>query len=260
VERSDLPPGYSIDAFHRGAFHLVQPDDGHRAGMDALVLAAAVPSAFTGRLVDLGAGAGAAGLAVLARCPQAHATLVELEPRMIEAARLTLGLGENAAIAGRAGILAADVELSGRERVAAGLADNAFDFAIMNPPFNAPEDRATRDDLRRSAHVMRDGLIEAWVRTAAAIVRPGGSVAIIARPVSLPAILAAFDGRLGGAEIVPIHPRPDAAAIRILVRGRRGSRAKLSLLPPLILHEAQGNALSPRADAIVNGTVGLFEP
>lgn len=260
MQRPDLPAGYSIDAFHRGAFHLVQPDDGHRSGMDALVLAAAVPSGFSGTLADLGAGAGAAGLAVLARCDRARATLVEREPRMTEAARLTLALGENAAIAGRADILAADVELAGRERVAAGLADNAFDFAIMNPPFNAPEDRVTQDDLRRSAHVMRTGLIEAWIRTAAALVRPGGHVAIIARPVSLPQILAAFGGRLGEAEIVPVHPRPEAAAIRVVVRGKRGSRAKLSLLAPLVLHESQGHALSPRADAIVNGTGGLFEP
>lgn len=257
--RSYLPAGYSIDAFHRGAFHLVQPDDGHRAGMDALVLAAVVPSAFAGTIADLGAGAGAAGLAVLARCKQARATLVEREPRMIAAARLTLDLAENAAIASRVELLSADVELAGRERVAAGLADNAFDFAIMNPPFNAPEDRATKDDLRRTAHVMRAGLIEAWIRTAAAIVRPGGSVAIIARPVSLPRILSAFEGRLGGAEIVPVHPRPDAAAIRVVVRGKRGSRAKLSLLPPLILHDAEGHALSARADGIVNGASGLFE-
>ena len=259
MEQSDLPAGYSIDAFHRGAFHLVQPDDGHRAGMDALVLAAAVPSVFAGTIADLGAGAGAAGLAVLARCGRARATLVEREPRMIEAARLTLDLAENAAIAGRADILAADVELAGRERLAAGLADNAFDFAIMNPPFNAPEDRATKDDLRRTAHVMRDGLVETWIRTAAAIVKPGGSVAIIARPVSLPHILSAFEGRLGGAEIVAVHPRPGAAAIRIVVRGKRGSRARLSLLPPLVLHEAVGHGLTARADGIVNGAIGLFE-
>ena len=124
MERPDLPAGYSIDAFHRGAFHLAQPDDGPRAGMDALVLAAAVPSDFAETLADLGAGAGAAGLAVLARCPQARATLVEREPRMIEAARLTLDLPENSAIAGRAQILAADVELAGREGVGGGRSAN----------------------------------------------------------------------------------------------------------------------------------------
>lgn len=258
MDRSALPAGHSVDAFHRGAFHLVQPQDGHRAGMDALVLAAAVPGGFAGDLADLGAGSGAAGLAVLSRCPGARATLVEREPAMVEAARLTLALAENAALAGRATILAADAELAGKARAAAGLADNSFDAAIMNPPFNAPDDRATPDGLRKAAHVMRPDLIEAWVRTAAAIVKPRGFVAIIARPVSLPEILSAFAGRLGGAEIVPIHPRPEEPAIRIVVRGKRGSRAALRLLPPLVLHEVHGNALSARADALVNGQASLF--
>ena len=52
---------HTIDAFHRGNFWLVQPrGKGHRAGMDAMMLAAAVPSHFAGRLADFGAGAGAA--------------------------------------------------------------------------------------------------------------------------------------------------------------------------------------------------------
>lgn len=253
-----IPPGHSVDAFHRGRFHLVQPQKGHRAGVDALILAACVPANFAGLLADLGAGSGASGLAVLSRCAAARATLVEREPEMLEAARLTLALPENATLAGRARILAADVELSGRERVAAGLADNAFDFAIMNPPFNSPGDRATPDPLRRSAHVMTEGLLEAWIRTAAAILRPDGACAIIARPVSLPAVLASIERRFGGAEIVLVHPRPDAEAIRFVLRARRGSRARLAFSPPLVLHEATGNALSSRADSIVNGETGLF--
>ncbi|MER2534685.1 MAG: hypothetical protein ABTQ31_05920, partial [Rhizobiaceae bacterium] len=44
----------TLDAFHRGRFWLVQPDRrGHRAGTDAMMLAAAVPSGFGGRLADL---------------------------------------------------------------------------------------------------------------------------------------------------------------------------------------------------------------
>ncbi len=249
---------HTVDAFHRGRFHVVQPRAGHRAGMDALVLAALVPTGFAGRVVDLGAGAGAAGLAVLSRCPQARAVLVEREPPMVEAARLTLALPQNAVIAARAELLAADVELAGRARQAAGLGNNSFDFAIMNPPFNEPRDRASADVLRRTAHVMNDETIPAWTRTAAAIVRPGGAVGIIARPQSLPDILAALEGRAGGAEIVPVHPRPDADAIRVLVRARFGSRARLSLKPPLVLHGSTGNALSPRADLIVNGEASVF--
>lgn len=252
------PAPHTCDAFHRGSFWLVQPRDaGHRAGMDALMLAAAVPSDFRGHLLDFGAGAGAAGLAVASRCPEAKVTLVEQSPEMAAFAARTLAHEGNAALNPRVSLLEADVTLAGKARAAAGLADNACDFVIMNPPFNTARDRATPDQLRKQAHVMEDGLFESWLRSAAAVVRPRGGLALIARPQSLGPILAAIAGRFGSAEIVPIHPRTDAAAIRIVVRARRAARGALTLCPPLVLHD-HGHKLSPRADAISNGQESLF--
>ncbi len=257
TERSEA--AQTVDAFHCGRFFLVQPAaGGHRAGMDAMMLAASVPSAFTGRLADFGAGAGAAGLAVLSRCAGAEAVLVERSPEMMAFAEATLAHPGNAALHGRASILEADVTLTGRARVAAGLADNAFDFAIMNPPFNAGADRATPDALKRAAHVMEDDLFERWVRSAAAVVKQRGGLAVIARPEQLAELVAAVSGRFGGIEIVAIHPRADAAAIRIVLRAWRGSRAKLTLKPPLVLHQTGSDLFSTHADAITNGLASLF--
>jgi tRNA1(Val) A37 N6-methylase TrmN6 len=252
-------PASTVDAFHRGGFWLVQPKGtGHRAGMDAMMLAAAVPSSFAGRLADFGAGAGAAGLAVASRCPQASIVLVENAAEMLAFAQRSMAHPDNRRLAGRVALVAADVTLTGKARAVAGLADATFDFVVMNPPFNAGRDRATPDALKRDAHVMPDGMFERWIRSAAAIVRPRGGVAAIARPQSLGPILAALASRFGKVEILPIHPRPDAPAIRIVVRAVRASRAGLSLLPPLALHEAAGNRFSARADAINNGQASLF--
>lgn len=252
-------PASTLDAFHRGDFWLVQPKgSGHRAGVDAMMLAAAVPSSFAGRLADFGAGAGAAGLAVASRCPGATVTLVESSPEMADFAAQTLEHDGNAHLRGRASVLVADVTLSGRARENAGLADASFDGVIMNPPFNAAKDRPTPDGLKRQAHVMPEGLFESWIRSAAAVVKPRGFVAIIARPVSLAPVLAAFAGRFGEAEIVPVHPRLDAPAIRIVVRARRASRGALALMPPLVLHDGPGEGFSARADAINNGKGSLF--
>jgi len=252
-------PAHTVDAFHRGAFYLVQPADrGHRAGMDAMMLAAAVPASFAGRLADLGAGAGAAGLAVLSRCAGARALLVEKSPEMAAFARTTLAHPANAHLADRAAVLQADVTLAGRARVAAGLGDNEFDFAVMNPPFNAAADRATPDALKREAHVMGADLFESWVRSAAAIVRPRGGVAVIARPEQVGALLDAFRGRFGNAELLAVHPRADRAAIRIVLRGVRGGRGKLTIRPPLMLHEPGGDRFGAGADAINNGLASLF--
>jgi tRNA1(Val) A37 N6-methylase TrmN6 len=250
---------HTLDAFHRGRFWLVQPrQTGHRAGADALILAAAVPSAFSGRLADFGAGAGGAALAVAARCPGAEVQLVEQSPEMADFARQTLEHPKNAGLAARASLLVADVGLAGAAREKAGLAARSFDFVIMNPPFNGPADRSSPDALRRQAHVMDDGLFAAWLKSAAAVLRPRGSVAIIARPPAIAPILAAMNGRFGAADIVPVHARADAAAIRVVIRARLGSRAALSMMPPLVLHEASGNAFSARAEAIFAGEAALF--
>ncbi|MFC5385222.1 tRNA1(Val) (adenine(37)-N6)-methyltransferase [Aquamicrobium segne] len=256
---STISQEQTLDAFHRGRFFLVQPaKGGHRAGMDAMMLAASLPSGFSGKLADFGAGAGAAGLAVLSRCAQASALLVERSPEMAEFARATLAHPGNAHFGARAQVLEADVSLSGKARHESGLADNHFDHVIMNPPFNAQKDRATPDELKRQAHVMDDDLFESWLRSAAAVTRPGGGLSIIARPQSLRTILNAADKRFGTMELIAIHPRPDTAAIRIILRGLRGARGRLTIRPPLILHDKDSHHLSTQADHICNGSASLF--
>ncbi len=249
----------TLDAFHRERFWLLQPAGrGHRAGMDAMVLASAVPSGFSGTLADLGAGAGAAGFAVISRCPQASAVLIERDPVMAELASSSIGLEQNADLGDRLSVLVADVTLSGNKRGSAGLADRSFDYAVMNPPFNDDADRRSPDELKRDAHVMVGGMLDAWIKTAAAILRPGGGFALIARPASLGAILTACEGRFGGLQLKPVHAQADGEAIRIVVRGRRGSKAALAITPPLILHDKDKKGFTALADDLCNGRQTLF--
>lgn len=255
----DNSENYTIDAFHRGRFFLMQPKAGHRAGMDAMMLAATVPSNFSGRVADLGSGVGAVGLAVAARCADAQAVLVEKSPFIAAYARKTLALEKNAFLTGRIEVVEADVTLVGKARIAAGLDDRSFDFILMNPPFNPLDTRATPSPYKAEAHVMEEGVFEKWLRTAAAIAKPGANLALIARPMSLADILNAAKGRFGDLHLLPIAPRPDKEAIRIIVTGKRGSRAGgLTLLPPLYIHDEEGRAFNARVDAINNGCASLF--
>jgi tRNA1(Val) A37 N6-methylase TrmN6 len=90
------------------------------------------------------------------------------------------------------------------------------------------------------------------------VLKPRGGLAIIARPEQLRPILDALSSRFGNAEMLAVHPRPDAAAIRIVVRAVRGARGKLAIRPPLVMHENAGNAFSARAELIGNGLSSLF--
>ncbi len=234
------------DAFFHGAFHLIQPERaGLRSGDDALLLAATVEAGQGGQAADLGAGAGAVGWAAAIRAPALAVTLAERDPPMAELARRTLALPENAGAAQR--LRVAELDLLGPRpaREAAGLADGAFDLVLTNPPFHPPGGRLSPDARRADAKAVPDADFTArWIAVASALLRHGGALRMIARPDQIAEIAGACRNRLGGLRIRPVHSKPDAPAIRILVGATKGSRAPLALLPPLMLDAPTRAALS----------------
>lgn len=244
----------TIDAFHYGRFHVVQPSKGgHRSGMDAMLLASMVATDGPAKVADLGAGAGAAGLAVASRLDQVEVLLVERSPLMADYARKSLLLPENQRFSSRVSVLEADVTLNGKARLAAGLADETFDHVIMNPPFNNASDRRTPHAIKVEAHAMTEGLFESWIKTAGAIMKPGGQLSLIARPESIVDIIEACGKRFGGMEITLIHPREGENAVRMLVSAVKGSRARLSFRSPFIMHGPDGHKFTPFVDDLNNG-------
>ena len=77
-----LADGITEDAVLGGRLRLRQPKRGHRVGHDAILLAAACPARAGDKAVDLGAGVGAAGLALAARVAGTSVTLVEIDPKL----------------------------------------------------------------------------------------------------------------------------------------------------------------------------------
>jgi tRNA1(Val) A37 N6-methylase TrmN6 len=75
------------DAILGGRLRLQQPRVGHRIGHDAILLAAACPATAGDRVVELGAGVGAAGLALALRVPGVEVVLVELDEEFAALAR-----------------------------------------------------------------------------------------------------------------------------------------------------------------------------
>src|SRR3954463_13088702 len=67
------------DAVLGGRLTLRQPRRGHRVGHDAILLAAATEARAGEHAVELGAGVGAAGLALAQRTPGLKVTLVEID-------------------------------------------------------------------------------------------------------------------------------------------------------------------------------------
>ncbi|HTR12855.1 MAG TPA: methyltransferase [Roseiarcus sp.] len=252
-ERAEAIGEFSLDLWLGGKLKLVQSKSGHRAGSDAALLAAAL-DLVEGRIVDVGAGVGAVGLALALRSERLSVDLVEID---LGLARFAADNAARNGQAKRVRALKLDV-LDARARREAGLNDNAANAVVTNPPFYAPGSvRVSPDPDRARAHVHAEArttgapLVD-WIRACLAIVRPGGAFAMIHRPEALATILEAAENRLGALALLPVHPRLGASAHRLLISGIKGSRAPLRIAPALLLHGPDGR-FTPEADAIHRG-------
>ena len=235
-------------AFLGGRLRLRQTLRGHRAGTDAVLLAAAAPAKTRGLILDIGAGTGAVGLAAAMRAPAATLGLVEIDPETCALARENIAENE---LMTRVRVYEADL-LAIEARRASGLENESAEVVLTNPPYLTPgRARVSPDPKRALAHMSAGGL-EPWLRACVALLRPGGLFVMIHRADALADCLAGVGARLGALAILPICPRDGEPATRLLLRGVKGSKAPLALLPPLVLHEADG-AFTPRAEALHRG-------
>jgi len=237
------------DAFLGGRLTVSQPQKGFRAGLDSVLLGAAV-SERSRRLLDLGAGAGTASLVAMAHLRELSATLVESDPAM--AALAASNLSTNG-VAERGRVLALDVTAPGRVRAAAGLASDHFSSVIANPPFFDPGRGSAPSAARSNARHMDDDALDRWVKAAATHAAPDGEVIFIHVAEALPLLVPAFSQRFGAVTVLPLLPREGEPTSRILVRGTKGSRAPFRLLAARVLHEPEGRAFRPEFDAIFRG-------
>jgi tRNA1(Val) A37 N6-methylase TrmN6 len=241
-----------------GRLLLRQPLKGHRAGTDAVLLAAAATLEPNGVFVDVGAGVGTVGLALALRDPSATGHLVEQAADLVDLARQNAELN---GLVGRLHVHHIDLFDRGARGALAGKAG----LVVTNPPFYlAGRSRASSDRGKASAHVLNgpdptDGHA-AWMLAALSFVAPHGSLVMIHRPDALPALLAAAAGRLGGVTVRPVHAFAGRAAIRILFGGIAGSRAPFSIAAPLILHRDDGS-FTGEAEGLHRGDVSpLLRP
>jgi len=226
----------SEDAVLGGRLRLRQPTSGHRAGHDAILLAAATAARPGDRVADLGAGVGTAGLALARRVEGIKLVLVEREPPLASLAR------DNA----RANELPADVAVLdiGAEAAAfaaAGLSPDSVDVVLMNPPFHdAARHRASPDAARAAAHVATSATLETWTHAARRMLKSGGLLTLIWRADGVGEVLAALSRGFGSLALQPVHGQAGKPAIRILIRAIKGGRAPSQILAGLMLNEAGG--------------------
>jgi tRNA1Val (adenine37-N6)-methyltransferase len=226
---------FTTDTLLRGRVTLVQPARGFRSSLDPILLAAFVTPRF-GRFVDIGCGTGALAFLLAAIDEMATGVAVEIQPRL--AALAGTGLIRNG-FADRIQILRADA------RSACGqppLTRGGFDLVVTNPPYRAVRDGVPSPDPERAQANHEVTLaLDDWLDVAAALVHPAGRVAVVYPAARVPDLVSGLERRgLAPARLRLCHPRLDRPASRVLIEAVGAASATLLRLPPLILHEPDG--------------------
>ena len=149
----------SADTLLGGRLRLFQPRRGYRVAIDPVLLAAAVAADAGERVLDAGAGTGAASLCLAARVPGCVVTGVERDPELLALA--TTNVRANG-LEGRITVAAGDLTA-----LPAGLRATTFDRVMTNLPTSrsaAPARRGPTRRARRTARLCRSasGSRPAW--------------------------------------------------------------------------------------------------
>ncbi|WP_441510938.1 tRNA1(Val) (adenine(37)-N6)-methyltransferase [Bosea sp. TAF32] len=236
-----------------GRLRLRQPRKGHRAGTDAILLAAALPVLDGGTLLDIGAGVGTVALAAALLRPALRIALLERDPELAALATQNLALN---GMADRGIVIAADVTAPAAELQVAGLKPASCDAVAMNPPFYPQGGtRASPTANRRAAHVAESDL-GPWLRAARRALKPGGLLAIIHRAEALPDLLAGLASGFGAVAIRPVYGVADKPAIRVIVTAVLNSRKPAELLPAFVINEPDGR-FTAESEAVHRGRARL---
>lgn len=228
-----LRPHERLDDLVLDGMKLIQRDDQFCFSIDTVLLAHFGP-VLRGPALDLGTGTAAIPLILTAR-GATDVTGVELNPVMADIAR------RNAALNGRDDRIR--IVEGDYRRIREWSPSGYYSVVYANPPYREKSRGAysEADGIRRARHeetATLDDVMEA-VKYA---LKYRGRFRMVHIAERLTDILESMRRHDVEPKVLQmIHGRPDKKAKLFLVEGVRGGSAGLDVLPPLIVHEADGS-------------------
>lgn len=226
------------ETFLDGRVKITQPNQGFRSGLDAVMLAAAIPARAGQCVLELGAGAGTASLCLAARVKGISITGVEIDHDLVELAKANA-----VANGGDCHFVAADIF-----HLPADLKRD-FDQVFCNPPFHG--EGLTSPNTTRATALSDNGRLSDWLTIGMQRTVSGGFFTAILRADRLGEALAALPQQ--GVIIHPLWPKAGEPAKRVIVQVRKASRAPFILLPGIVLHRDDGASTAEAEDVLRRG-------
>lgn len=223
----------SEEPLFAGQLRCLQPRQGYRFSVDAVLLAHFLTPEPEARILDLGAGCGVISLILVHRYPTVSLVALEVQSSLVEVIRRNVALN---ALAGRVTVVEGDCR-----RIATLLPQGSFDWVAANPPYHQTGRGRHHPASERSKarHEIHGGISE-MAQAAAFALKTGGRGAFVYPAARKATLLGALrENGLAPKRLRLVHPWPGAAARLVLVEAVKDGEEGLELLAPLFLRQEQ---------------------
>jgi tRNA1(Val) A37 N6-methylase TrmN6 len=247
TSRMAIAQEFTEETLFGGKLHCLQPRQGYRFSVDAVLLAHFLAPAPEARILDLGAGCGIVSLILSLRYPAASLVALEIQPRLAEVIRRNVAVNS---LERRITVSEGDCR-----RVATLLPQGSFDWVATNPPYYPTgSGRHNPETERAKARHEILGTIGEMAGAAAFALKVGGRAAFVypaAREEILLGVLR--ENGLAPKRLQRVHPYPGAEAGLVLVEAVKDGGEGLETLPPFFICQERDGAYTVEMAAMYAG-------
>jgi tRNA1Val (adenine37-N6)-methyltransferase len=230
-----------------GRLRCLQPRQGYRFSVDAVLLAHFITPPPGARILDLGGGCGIISLILSHRSPSASLVALEVQPRLAAIIRSNLSLN---GLENRIAVLEADCR-----EIASLLPQGSCDFVTANPPYypSASGRYNPESERARARHEILGGIAE-MARAASYALEAGGRAAFVYPAPREEALLGVLrENGLAPKRLQRVHSYPGAEAGLVLVEAEKSGEEGLTVLPDFFICQEKGGPYTMKMAAMYAG-------
>lgn len=240
--RSLLKPGERLDDLQRDGLRLIQHPDLFSFSMDSVLLSSFARTRERDVVVDLCTGSGVIPLLMWAKWRPTRITGVEIQPQLADMAKRSVILND---LEDRIEIIEGDAT-----GIWSRFDHQKVDLVVCNPPYRpigtGSESRCASEAVARHEHLFCTADLAV---TASRILKSAGRLAVVHRPERLPDLMVELRrNRIEPKRMQLVHTSAARPARMVLVEAVKDGGKQLSVLPPLVVHDADGRYTQQTTD------------
>lgn len=228
----ELKENERIDDLQRNGYRIIQNPEKFCFGMDAVLLSGFARVKAGAQVLDLGTGTGIIPILLEAKTDAAHLTALEIQEESVDMARRSVLLN---GLSNKITIVMGDIKEADRLFAAA-----SFDVVTCNPPYMIGNHGLTNPNAPKA--IARHEILctlEDVVRSAAKLLKTGGSFFMVHRPFRLAEIITVMTRyHLEPKRMQFVYPYVDKEPNMVLIEGCRGGKPRMTVEKPLIIFQA----------------------